>query len=92
MGDKSAFPEWRWVEVWPSNSHASVPRLENFGGMTMRQWYKGMALPLAMDGVTFPDDEISREKMAAQIARETGRMADAMLAEDKEHEEKTHGG
>ena len=55
----------------------AIMRLKNLQGMTMRQWYKGMALQGMLAAET-GDDRLEPDQYAA----EAGRMADAMIAED----------
>lgn len=56
-------------------------------GMTMRQWYKGMALQGLMSMVSNRRDHLSADEKVDVMAKEAGLVADALLAEDAAHEE-----
>jgi hypothetical protein len=60
-------------------------------GMTMRQWYKGMALNGMLNHITESDNGEWPYNDDAQtpfesVAKAAGQFADAMLAEDAAHE------
>ncbi len=55
-------------------------RLENHKGMTMRQWYKGMALNL------LANDNLDLRGKEEEIIKSICLIADAMLKEDEENE------
>jgi hypothetical protein len=71
--------------AFPTDSPSQTgPNTWHFSGMTMRQWYKGMALAsIQAAGITIPPS--LSNKSIAEIA---GMIADAMLAEDEGHERK----
>lgn len=55
------------------------------GGMTMRQWYKGKALPCVFNIATEACRAGGVPMGKEEIANRCGLIADAMLAEDEEH-------
>lgn len=68
-----AFPEF--VEGIPSYERRATEEYRLTGGMTLRQWYKGMAVAGLL---TTPDCSVTD---AVRLASEA---ADALLAEDAE--------
>lgn len=81
MKDQPAFP----TQITETHNAArqmgrEQPETVSFPGMTIRQYYKAAAL----NGLT-PDVNIVHGKMIAEMC---ARIADAMLAEDAEHEGK----
>ncbi len=75
----NAFPRPYSKQLEDFNS-ATIDEYEEQDGMTMRQWYKGQALV----GLT------DRDNMGvAELSEVCGRIADAMIVEDKLYEERT---
>jgi len=63
---------------------AIVTTMKQQPGMTLRQWYKGMALQGELAGRHTWQNGCTAEEIVMTVAK----VADAMIAEDKEHEGK----
>jgi hypothetical protein len=64
---------------------AAFPGSGDYSGMTLRQWYAGMAMQGAMVGVTISEEapEQQIKVVAEEVARRIFIFADAMIEEGK---------
>ena len=74
-----AFPQI--ITEYDEDTHEYTRNVHSVGGMSLRDWFAGMALP----GILASRDEHGRngfcEMSAERVAKEAGMIADAMIAE-----------
>ena len=89
--NKPAFPRTQWTGSDKNAQHRDVP------GMTMRQWYKGMAMMgllnrQYLDVPVCPKCKTANDDPGNHYAEIAGAYADAQLAEDSEFAKRNSGG
>ncbi len=65
-----------------------IEKSRQHSGLTMRQWYKGMAMTTLLELFRVSDRE---EQVFKNIAYHSGKIADVMIKEDEEYEQRTKG-
>ena len=67
-------------------SRTAFPLNTNYmqSGLTIRQWYKGMIIQALINRLPPDDEEYTHEDSSEYLAKASGEIADALLAEDDE--------